>query len=54
MGKYRKTYLDREYNRDPLESPMARAERRNADRARRQYEATKDALDLQKTKYEIR
>ena len=41
MGKYRKTYLDGEYLRDPIDNPMKRAERRNADRARRQYEASK-------------
>ena len=46
MGKYRKTYLDSEYNRDPIDDNMKRAERRNADRARRTFEATKQALDL--------
>ena len=54
MGEYRKTKIDPEYLRDPAATPMEAAERRNADRARRKFEATKQALDLQKTKYEIR
>ena len=41
MGKYRRTYMDGEYLRDPLDNPMKAAERRNADRARQQFEATK-------------
>ena len=46
MDKYRRTYEDREYNRDPIDDNMKRAERRNADAARRQFEASKQALDL--------
>ena len=41
MGKYRGTYMDGEYLRDPLDNPVKMAERRNADRARRSFEATK-------------
>ena len=41
MGKYRGTYMDGEYLRDPLDNPVKMAERRNADRAIRSFEATK-------------
>ena len=54
MGDFRKNYKDSEYLRDPIADDYAAAERRNADKARRNFEATKQALDLQKTKYEIR
>ena len=54
MEKYRNTHQDPEYLRDPAATPMEAAERRNADRARRKFEATKQALDLQRVKYEIR
>ena len=45
MGKYRRSYRDTEYLRAPLDNPMKAAERRNADRARQKFEATKEALD---------
>ena len=54
MGKYRRTYRDPEYLRAPLDDPMKAAERRNADRARQRFEATKEALDQEKFKYEIK
>ena len=53
MDDVRRTYKDPEYLRDPLK-PEASAARRADDRARANYEATKQALDLQRTKYIIR
>ena len=34
MGKYRRSYMDEDYLRAPLDNPMKAAERRNADRAK--------------------
>lgn len=53
MDDVRRTYKDAEYLRDPLD-PKASAARRADDRARAQFEATKQALDLQRTKYIIK
>ena len=48
--KYRTTYKDQEYLRDPV-SPMEHAERQNADKARRDFESYKQALDDVKTSF---
>lgn len=53
MDDVRRTYKDPEYLRDPLK-PEASAARRAEDRARAKFEATKQALDLQRTKYIIK
>ena len=53
MKKYRGTFRDHSYLRDPL-PPLESAIRRKEDKAKLEYESTKQALDLQKTKYEIK
>lgn len=50
MDNVRRTYKDPEYLRDPLDA-KASAARRAEDRSRARFEATKQALDLQRTKY---
>jgi hypothetical protein len=53
MMNYRKTYKDPDYLRDPL-PPFESAARREADKAKREFEATKQALDQHKTVYKIK
>ena len=53
MDDVKRTYKDAEYLRDPLDA-KASAARRAEDRSRAHYEATKQALDLTRTKYIIR
>ena len=53
MMSYRKTYKDPDYLRDPL-PPFESAARRMDDKAKREFEATKQALDQHKTVYKIK
>ena len=54
MTNYRRTFKDSDNNlRDPAKDEMARAERWKDDKAKREFEAVKQALDAQKTKFEI-
>ena len=53
MMKYRKTYKDPDYLRDPLPA-FESAARRMDDKAKREFEATKQALDAHKTVYKIK
>ena len=53
MMNYRKTYKDPDYLRDPL-PPFQSAARRMNDKAAREFEATKQALDEHKTVYKIK
>ena len=53
MDDVKRTYKDQEYLRDPLK-PEASAARRAEDRSRARFEATKQALDQQRTKYIIK
>ena len=53
MMNYRKTYKDSDYLRDPL-PPFQSAARRMDDKAKREFEATKQALDAHKTAYKIK
>ena len=50
----RKTYKDPEYLRDPAKTKEEMWARHDADNARVNFEATKEALDLQRTKYLIK
>ena len=54
MSNVRRTYKDPEYLRDPIASPMKTAERFKEDKNKREFEAYKQALDNQKTKYQIK
>ena len=49
---FRSTYKDPEYLRDPV-SPMERAQRQNEDKAKRDFEAYKQALDNMKLSYQV-
>ena len=53
MMNYRKTYKDPDYLRDPLPAFQSAA-RRMDDKAAREFEATKQALDQHKTAYKIK
>ena len=53
MMSYRKTYKDPDYLRDPL-PPFESAARRMNDKAKRNFEATKQALDIHKTAFKIK
>ena len=49
---YRKTYKDSDYLRDPI-TPYESAIRKMNDGRAQEFEAVKQALDVQKTKFEI-
>ena len=49
---YRKTYRDPDYLRDPI-TPYESALRKMEDGRKQEFEAVKQALDAQKTKFEI-
>ena len=54
MTSYRRTFKDSDNNlRDPAKNEMERAERWKDDKAKREFEAVKQALDAQKTQFEI-
>ena len=53
MMSYRKTYKDPDYLRDPL-PPFESAARRMDDKAKREFEATKQALDEHQTVFKIK
>ena len=49
---FRSTYADQEYLRDPV-GPMEHAQRQNDDKAKRDFEAYKQALDNTKLAYQV-